>query len=99
MTTEIAINISSQAFDKLRGHNVDTQLLWMARALSQLKPGQRIQIIELADLKPRQKKNLAELIELGLLKPTKHSATKYYVPRALAFASNEPTLDNIAEQT
>ena len=94
--TTTVINISSTAFkalDLLKDRGA--RLTWMPCALAQLQPGRGPQIVDLSDLTHTQKKNIPELIELGLLRPTKHSANKFYIPRAMAFVSVEPDIDAI----
>jgi hypothetical protein len=91
-TTEIAISLNTEVMGQV-GKEGKWPMLAYHAALAKLKPVKGAQIISLDDQEDKVIKGANRLCEIGVLKPFAGSRTKFYVPKTVAFATNEPRME------
>ena len=95
---EWCVNINTKATAALLKKSKNAMACWF-EATSQLLPGQSAQLLEFSNAPKGVQAGIPELVEAGLLRPRKGSQWKFYVPRALAFASLEEPFEGIRVQS
>lgn len=90
--TEGAVNVNT---DVMCSINNKWEMAAFHKALVQLKPASRVQVVVFDDKKLLD--GARKLVEAGVFKPYGKSNCRFVVPKRVAFASVEPSLASIEE--